>query len=320
MKKYLLILSIVLSFNSNALAVSRKLDKQVIKETYTHSYGVTVSKSEWNRRGKDGVITRIFKDGTVLTENFYKGLYHGEVFCTYPHSSVIAIKKEYSHGTLVSILQNFRNGLPQKEELFLNDGSIKLSLWHEGDANPWLVETKKDSLLMEGVYHSPKNSNEKTKISNGSGIKSLFSADGTLLSEEIYDNGLLVTTIKFYTNKDPAVIISYLNNQPHGIRQTFDLGGIPNTLEEWRYGQQDGMTIVFKNGQKVSEIPYIKGLKDGTEIRYNEGLEVVEEISWKRNILHGVRKINTDDISKVEWYYQGKLVSKHKFDRLNIQS
>ncbi len=321
MKKYFFILSIpILGLNIDATAVSRKLEKHIIKETYTHSYGITVSKAEWNRRGKDGVITKIFKDGTTLTENFHNGLYHGEVLYTYPHSSIISIKKEYSHGVLISVLQNFRNGLPQKEEVFLNDNSVKLSLWYEGDSAPWLIETTKNSVLLEGIYQSPKNSNEKTVVTNGTGVKSIFSADGTLLFEEIYDNGLLTTTIKFYPNKDPAIITPYLNNQPHGLRQTFDLGGIPNTIEEWRYGKQDGITIIFKNGQKVSEVPYVQGLKDGTEICYNELLEIVEEISWKRNFLHGLRKIHTDDISKVEWYYQGKLVSKNKFDRLNTTS
>lgn len=318
MKKYLLILSIfTINFNIDASAASRKLDKHVIKETYTHSYGITVSKSEWNRRGKDGVITKIFKDGSILTENFHQGLHHGLVSQTYPHSSIISVKKEYAHGILISILKNFRNGLPQKEEVFLNDNSVKLSLWHEGDSFPWLIETTKNSIILEGSYHSPKNPNEKTIIVNGNGIKSIFSADGTLLFEEIYNNGLLTTIIKFYPNKDPAVVTAYLNNQPHGIRQTFDLGGIPNTVEEWRHGEQDGVTIIFKNGQKVSEIPYVKGLKDGIEICYNESLEVVEEISWKHNTLHGFRKIHTDDVSKIEWYYQGKLVSKNKFDRLN---
>ncbi|EPJ32808.1 hypothetical protein CP061683_0275 [Chlamydia psittaci 06-1683] len=74
---------------------------------------------------------------------------------------------------------------------------------------------------------------------------------------------------------------------------------------------------MFKNGCKAAEIPFVKGSKEGCELRYNEEEVIAEEVSWRNNLPHGMRKIYAAGVYKCEWYHRGRLVSKTKFERLN---
>ncbi|WP_213318710.1 toxin-antitoxin system YwqK family antitoxin [Chlamydiifrater volucris] len=318
--RLLLVLLLGLSFSSpSALGASK--DSLIMKETYRNNYGIIVSKQEWVRRGRDGTVTKVLKDGSVIHEVYSSGAYHGEVTVTFPHSETVAQIKTYDMGRLLSIKTFFVNGLPAREEVFKEDGSHVTSLWSEGNeadtiTTPYFIETVSGGKIVEGFYSS-KNGKYTSSISQGTGIRSSFSNDNALLTEEVFRDGELIKCITFYSNRDPESIVHYVNGCPHGLRLTYLIGGIPNTIEEWRYGYQDGMTTVFKNGCKVAEISYVKGCKEGLELRYNESEAIAEEVSWKNNNLHGVRKIYAGDVSKKEWYHHGKVVTKAKFERLN---
>ena len=169
---------------------------------------------------------------------------------------------------------------------------------------------------MEGHYTSF-NGKYSSTILNGEGVRSTFSSDSILLTEESFNDGVMVKKTTFYSTREPETVTHYVNGYPHGVRFTYLPGGIPNTIEEWRYGHQDGLTILFKNGCKIAEVPFVRGAKNGIELRYNEQENIAEEISWQHNILHGVRKIHAAGVCKSEWYYKGKPVSQIKFERLS---
>lgn len=311
---FLVLTSIVLS---NTIVAT----EQPIKEVYRHGYGIIVSRSEWLRRGQDGNITKLLKDGTTVSETYYQGLLHGELVISYPHSTTIALTEKYEHGVLISRKHFFVNGLPKQEEIFQSDGSVTVSKWKDGDLagmTPYISETFNGGLLQSGTYLTPKG--DQVRIIDGTGIRPYFTNEGEIFSEETFSHGSLSRKTVYHPNGDPASVTQYQNGVVHGIKQTFFQGGIPNTHEEWRNGLQDGITFIFKNGNRIADIPFVQGIRKGLELRYNDKFEIVEEVSWKNNQLHGVRKIYSQDSVKKEWYHQGKPVSKSKFERLNLST
>ncbi|ANG66216.1 toxin-antitoxin system YwqK family antitoxin [Chlamydia gallinacea] len=319
--KQLLFFVYALTFSCFTYGSILKQDASIMKETFRNNYGIIVSGKDWVKRGCDGTITKVLKDGSTLYETYTQGLLHGKVTQTFPHSTTLAVIKTYDQGRLVSHKTFFSNGLPSQEEIFQEDGALIITRWPDNNNNdtitdPYFTETTHYGRVIEGNYSSF-NGKYFSSIRNGEGVRSTFSVNNVLLSEETFSDGVLIKKTTFYPTRDPETITHYTNGQPHGLRLTYLPGGIPNTIEEWRYGYQDGTTIVFKNGCKVAEIPFIKGIKEGFELRYNENEIIAEEVSWKNNRLHGIRKIYAAGIYKCEWYHRGRLVSKAKFERLN---
>lgn len=320
MKRFLLC---VLAFSSSlsSQGFSSQKDVFVIKETFRNNYGIIVSKQDWKQRGCDGTVTKVLKDGSIRHEVYAQNVLHGEVSQTFPHSTTIACLQTYDQGRLVSHKVFLPNGLPSQEEVFQEDGAFTLTRWpdnHENDTitEPYFIETVYQGHVIDGQYCSF-NGVHRYSIHDGEGVRPTFSSNNILLSEETFSDGILVKRTTFYSNRDPETVTHYQHQIPHGLRYTYLQGGIPNTIEEWRYGYQDGTTIVFKNGCKVAEIPFVKGVKEGIELRYNEHETIAEEVSWRGNYLHGIKKIYAAGECKCEWYYRGKSVSKTKFERLN---
>lgn len=298
-----------------------KKNSIIIKETFKNNYGIIVTGSEWAKRGKSGTITRVLKDGSTTHEVYVNGLLNGEITHTFPHTETISSVRIFDQGKLLSLKSFFVNGLPSIEEVYHSDGSRTVSKWPENKdldviSEPYFIETTQQGRVLQGFYSSI-NGRYVSKIQNGEGIRSIFSSTSNLLSEETFSEGVMIKRTTFYPNRDPETITHYLNYEPHGIKCSYLQGGIPNTIEEWRHGYQDGNTTIFKNGYKVSEISFVKGKKEGLELRYNEQELIAEEVYWKSNMLHGMRKIYAGGVLKQEWYHHGKVVSKSKFDRLN---
>lgn len=312
---------ILLSLSSSAYGSARKSDPSVMKETFRNNYGIVVSGREWTKRGCDGTITKILKDGSTLHEVYVGGLLHGEITLTFPHTTTFAVVKTYDQGRLTSYKTFFHNGQPAQEELFHEDDSFTITRWPDTKDNntitdPYFIETTYQGRVLEGNYRSF-NGKYASTIHNGEGVRSIFSPNNDLLAEEAFFEGVMVKRTTFYPNRDPETITHFVNGQPHGLRLTYLMGGIPNTIEEWRSGTQDGTTTTFKNGCKTSEISFVKGQKEGIELRYNEQNVIAEEVSWRNNALHGMRKVYAGGVYKCEWYHRGRLVSKAKFERLN---
>lgn len=320
MKKLFLYLG-VLATASFAYGAPAQKDVSVMKETFRNNCGIIVSRQNWIKRGSDGSITRILKDGSTSYEVYAQGLLHGECTLTFPHSGALASVKTYEQGRLLSHKTFFPNGLPMQEEIFHEDGSFCITRWpdnHNSDTikDPYFIETTYQGRVIEGKYTSF-NGKYSSAIHDGEGTRSIFSPSSILLAEETFSDGIMIKRTTFYPTREPETITHYSNEEPHGLRLSYLPGGIPNTIEEWRYGYQDGVTILFKNGCKVAEVPFVRGAREGIELRYNEQEVIAEEVSWKNNYLHGVRKIYAAGVCKSEWYYRGRLVSKTKFERLN---
>jgi len=113
-------------------------------------------------------------------------------------------------------------------------------------------------------------------------------------------------------------VVSYKDGEIEGMRRTFGPAGEPLTVEEWKGGKQEGLTVVFQNGEKVSEIFYKEGRKEGLERRYKSGEILVEEITWQEDVRHGPSTLHLAGQEETEWFFEGKEVSHARYDRLSI--
>jgi antitoxin component YwqK of YwqJK toxin-antitoxin module len=101
-----------------------------------------------------------------------------------------------------------------------------------------------------------------------------------------------------------------------GQRRTFLPGGEPHTIEEWSEDHQEGVTVVYQNGEKIAEVPYLNGIKNGVEERFKDGRFLVEEVNWKAGKKHGPCYSYVGEDTLITWYYEGQEVSKRQYDRL----
>jgi antitoxin component YwqK of YwqJK toxin-antitoxin module len=288
----------------------------VVQETYIHKYGVPVSKTDWDNQGKDGQIVSLRKDGVLVTANYVKGDVHGQTSYSFPNSSTIQFIETYAAGELISKKENYPSGVPMKEEIYESNTLSKLTRWYE-DGTPQANELYQNTFLVSGEYRTPLNVIE-TRITNGHGTRICRSNEGDLLSKDTIQNGQMVERVTYYSNGDPATVSPFENGVVHGARLTFLQGGLPNTVEQWVHGIQDGVTVIYQNGEKVAEITYVRGKKNGPEYRYRDGTLLVEEVNWKNNMQHGQRKLYIDGVVKSEWYHEGEFVSRNTYERLNL--
>lgn len=103
------------------------------------------------------------------------------------------------------------------------------------------------------------------------------------------------------------------------MRKIYTSAGVPEKTEEWKNGELHGVVHTYQDGEKNSEIPYVRGEKEGVEKRwkqkYSRGGEktLIEEISWKQGKKNGATYLYGEKRTRVEWYYKGELVSKTEY-------
>lgn len=285
----------------------------IIKEKYVHEYGLEIDESEWKTHGKTGEVIKTLDNGVILKQHYTEGTLDGEVTYTHQHSNKIHRTEVYELGQLKKVIINDELGNPVSENQYTEDGLETFTTWYDSGI-PKSMETYKDSILLEGEYLTLENA-EESKIENGEGIRTNRNPAGELISSDYFENGKIVYSTEYHPNGALKCTTPYANNLAHGYKKFFQLSGEPESIERWKQGYQDGLTLVYKNGEKFAEVPYIKGYKDGVEKRYRDGNIVIEEISWKNGLLHGPAITFIEGTpSKTIWYYQNKIVPKTTFD------
>ncbi len=305
----------VLGLFSCLAACRSNYQGDVVKSTYIHKYGVPVSHEEWKKQGEDGKIVQLHKDGVTTSRSYAGAVVHGECTYSFPNTSTLAKIEIYDQGMLVVRRANYTSGVPRSEEDFEHELIAKRSLWYE-DGTPQTVESYANGLLASGEYRSSNNSIE-TRVKNGEGTRVIRDHEGLLLARESIESGRLVERMDYYMNGDPRAITPYQNDHIHGRRLTFVLGGLPSTVEQWEYDQQEGMTAVYQNGERVAEVCYIHGKREGVEKKFRDGTILVEEMTWKNDEPHGKRVIYVDGVVQTDYFHHGEFVSRPTFERLN---
>jgi len=288
--------------------------EEIVDNKYIHKYGVMVPPEDWSQRGENGKVVSTLKNGVIVTRNFSNGSLNGETTYTFPHSETIEKMETYVEGNLKTELTYYSSGIPMKEIQYVSPVFQNVTVWYEG-GSPQLREKYKDSFLIDAEYFNSSHQIESL-VENGNGTRINRDQYGQFLSTDTIEHGDVILKTISHADGTPKEIIPFSNHKIHGLRKTFHPGGEPHTVEEWVENTQHGLTTFYQNGEKISEISYASGKKNGVERRYRDGNDVVEEISWKDDVKHGPSVTYVGDIQKTDWYYHGKFTSKINYELL----
>lgn len=288
---------------------------EVVEEAYMHQYGVPLSKKDWNATGGYGKVINKRKDGVTVSQTYSNNQLHGDTTFTYPHSDTLQRIETYDQGDLARELELYSSGTPMAETAYKPNGVKIIKTWYE-TGTPRSVENFQDGYLVDGQYFNTKNEME-SEVAQRFGRRVIRDAYGQLASNDEIEDGLMISRTTFHANGTPKEIIPYQHEMVHGKKRTFIANGEPNTIETWVNNHQNGITEMFRNGEKYAEVPFANGVKHGVEKRFRDGHIVVEEVTWREGRRHGPNFIHLDNGTKTDWFFEGKQVTKIMFDELN---
>ena len=290
-------------------------DNQVISQRFIHKYGYAVSKQEWESKSYPGQVVTTLRNGVTITATYENGVLHGPCSHTHPHSQTVQFFYLYNQGNLVKEIAYDSFGMPIRERIQISPTRYTLTNWYS-DGTPMKIEDFAGSELLEGEYFTLNNEAE-SRVEKGSGLSTRRDQKGLLLSKEFYESGLLVKQETFYPNGSPETLTFFSSNKIHGERKVFTQTGEPQLTEEWVNGLLHGKVTHFMNGAKQMEISYLYGAKNGLEVHFIDGKIPSQEILWENDLRHGPSIYYIDGMATTEWYYDGKKISKKKYDELD---
>jgi antitoxin component YwqK of YwqJK toxin-antitoxin module len=293
----------------------QKKDDQVVSQRYIHKYGYAVSKEEWDSRSYPGQVITAMRNGITVTATYENGVLHGPSTYTFPHSQTVESYYFYDQGNLAKETHYNLSGMPARETVNHSPYRYTSTMWY-AEGSPMSIEEFSNSDLYEGQYFTPANETE-SRVEKGNGLRIRRDQKGLLVSKDIIESGLMTRRESFYPSGTPESIVHYAKSQLHGEKKTFSLEGEPVAIEEWVNGQLHGKSTYFKNGNKVVEVSYLNGSKNGMEVHYIDGEVIAEEVQWENNKKHGASNYYINGIAQTTWFYDGEEVSRRKFDELN---
>ncbi len=309
-------LGIALSVTSCARHASQQWcsqETETLSQAYIHKYGLQVPKNEWKNRGQNGQVVSTLKSGVVVSKNYKDGFLEGETTYSFPHSGAIQKVELYSAGRLTLETENYPTGIKKKQIEYASPKRKKVTVWYD-NASPHYYEEYNDSHLIEGEYYTTHHQAE-ARVDQGNGKRINRDEFGVMQSEDKIMHGDLVMRTIFYPNGAPKEVIPYSNGVVSGRKKTFLPGGEPSTVEEWENDHRQGITLVFQNGEKIAEVPYINGQKNGIEQRYRDGQFIVEELTWRNGRKHGPCYRTVGETTIIEYFINGRKVPRVEYDR-----
>lgn len=289
---------------------------QVISKRYIHKYGYAVSQSEWEANNYPGQVVTSLRNGVTITATYENGILHGPCTHTHPHSQTVQYYYLYNFGDLKKEIEYDCLGMPIQEKAQLSPHRYCVTKWY-GDGSPMSIEDFAGDELLDGKYYTLNNEIE-AQVERGAGLRLVRDQHGVLLSKDYFDRGYLTKREAFYPSGNLESITHFALNKRNGIREVFTERGDPLAIEEWVDGQLHGKATYFNNGKKQVDVYFVSGARNGIETHYVDGEIVEQEIHWIFDKRHGPTKFYVgDNVAKTEWYYDGRLVSKRRFDELD---
>lgn len=289
-----------------------KEESQVISERYIHKYGYAVSADEWSSHRYPGQVITSLRNGSTITASYENGALHGPHTRTYPHSQIVEVYSLYNQGNLVKEIFYDNKGMPSRERLQLSPTRYALTVWY-ADGTPMSVEEYAGDELLEGQYFTSHNEIE-ARVEKGLGKRVRRDQQGRLLSTEEVKQGYVTKRETFYPSGSPESVSSFFNSKLHGEKRTFTQTGEPLAIEEWIVGKLHGKATYFKNGTRQYEVTYLNGRKNGLETHFVDGEVISQQIYWNNDLKHGPATYFVGSSPEVEYYYNGKIVSKKEYD------
>lgn len=289
--------------------------RDVIDQTYVHKYGVEVPPDYWSSAGKEGSVISTMANGTIVMNTFSNGILHGESTYTFPHNERLERKEIYQNGQLEKETVFYHDGTPKQETYYVLSSPLKyVTTWYT-TSTPKSYETYEGNHLVNGEYYTLDNQRDSF-VENFEGSRIQRDDYGQMISRDTIEEGNLILSTTYHPNGAPKEMIPFVGGKIEGVKKTFFPGGEPNTLEEWKSGIQEGITTIFQNGEKFSEVPYVNGQRNGIERRYKDEKVLVKEVMWINGEMHGPAKTYVNNSVKTEWFFQGEATTKNNFDAL----
>lgn len=291
-------------------------DNQVISKRYLHKYGYAVSKAEWENNNYPGQVVTSMRDGVTITATYENGALHGPTTHTHPHSQTVKSYHLYNFGDLKKEITYDVLGMPKEEKIELSPHRHCITRWY-GDGTPMSTEDFADDELLEAKYYTLSNDVESV-VERGRGLRTIRDQNGVLLAKDQFESGYLVKRENFYASGSPESVLHYHFNKKNGQRLVFSENGDSIAEEEWVDDQLHGKATYYNNGKKQIEVFFINGSRNGIETHFIDGEQIEQEIYWIYDRRHGPTKFYVgEDVAKMEWYYDGRHVSKRQFDELD---
>ena len=286
----------------------------VVCQKFVHKYGFDVSEQEWTERPEDGKAISVLGSGVKITRSYENGVLHGPTSYTFPNRSSIEKLLVYDQGTLLKETTYDIQGMPIREEAYEYDDRMIVTLWDEKGV-PLSIEEYDGETLVNGKYYTCEHELE-AQVESGFGERIKRDRSGLLISRDEMEEGALVQRTTYHPTGHMHTISHYHDYQLHGEQLKFTSIGRPLMSLTWNHGVLDGVKTIYRNGLKVSEVPYVHGAKHGKELRYDDLGNLIAEVFWRNDKKHGCCKFYTEDSSDSEWFFNGQSVTASKFDLL----
>ncbi len=284
---------------------------------YYHQYGVQVDPDYWNVTGRNGEVVTTLRDGSRQTQTYQGGVLHGQSTLSYPFSEQTKHIEHYEGDVCVKKQTFLECGTPDCSTEYNGDGTLTLTQWYNC-GTPRCIEKYADNVLIEAEYLDPQN-NRESWVYQGSGERAQRDRFGQFQCLDSFENGYLAKRTYYHPNGSVSQICPYdRQGNITGLVRTYYPDGSPNSIETWCDNCQNGTTIIFQNGEKCAEVPYISGKKHGLERRYIRGEIVSQEITWYENYMHGPCYTYNGDSVQTEWYYRGKVTTRSNYESYNM--
>lgn len=284
---------------------------QIVKEIYETKYLGPTSYEDWLKRGSNGKMLQTFSDGSTKIQSFALGKLHGPTTITFPHSTTAKETLIFDTGCLVQKITYFTSGQKEVEIDYLQGKICKISSWFF-DGTPKEIQELNDGLIQKA--QSFKNGQIDGQVIDFQGVLVVKDAYGNLLSKDTIAGGELAQKEEFYPNGELRQLTPYFHGKIHGQLKTFQIGGIPLAVEEWKNGCLEGNSLYFENGQLCQIVSYKEGKKHGIEKHLKDNKKIAQTISWKNGKKHGVSVAYIQDAPQESWYLEDKKVSEFTYN------
>lgn len=279
---------------------------------YIHKYGVELSAKEWQEYGMHGDVVSTTSDGVTITEQYDHNVLHGNKTWTFPNSKTIQKTALYEKGRLVKEVLHDTSSLPLSEVEYISENrEVHRTFSKQGF--PYSIETFDHEKLYNGEYFDTEGTLYAAVV-DFEGLRVLRNFDGIITKSEQITHGKPSLITEYFANGNPKSITPCSSGVPHGIRRTFFASSEPASIEPLCEGKLDGTVILFSNGIRASEVPYVNGLRQGTELRYN-GRRIALEMNWKKGHKHGVLIDHAHPERSKEWYWEDEPVTQFAFEQ-----
>ncbi len=288
---------------------------QIVSQTFVHKYGFETSEQDWEAREQDGQVVSLLKNGVKVTRSYENGKLHGLTTHTFPNSPVVEKQQLYDEGILLKEQSNDAAGMPVREEIYEFGNRTIITLW-DNKGVPLSIEEYDDEVLMEAKYYTPDHEFEAAVV-NGNGERVKRDRTGLLISRDEMQDGKMFCRTTYHPTGNVHTISHYDNYQLHGKQTKFTASGKPLMELHWDHGVLDGSKIIYRNGQKIAIIPYLKGKKHGTELHYDDLGFLTAEIEWRDDKKHGPSLLHSEEATETEWFFKGQSVNADRYKSLD---